>query len=212
MSIAGRGGRGRARCPRCGREHGDPKELLCPTCRAEMMSDAGEHRTGETRTFTIEIGPILREALAAVGPMEDLDEALLRTLKRRCPEEATNLLPAVTRIVEVEAQRSGVDKREAMRRLAEGEAGPEVTLRSSGGELSAGGLASVSHTFSEQTVIRVGDKEYHSLEDVPPGIRSAIEHSRMSRGAEPRQVGLRLGCSSALATLALAALFALLRN
>lgn len=177
-----------------------------------MMSDAGEHRTGETRTFTIEIGPILREALAAVGPMEDLDEALLRTLKRRCPEEATNLLPAVTRIVEVEAQRSGVDKREAMRRLAEGEAGPEVTLRSSGGELSAGGLASVSHTFSEQTVIRVGDKEYHSLEDVPPGIRSAIEHSRMSRGAEPRQVGLRLGCSSALATLALAALFALLRN
>ena len=41
-----------------------------------MMPDAGEHRTGETRTLTVEIGPILHEALAAAGPMEDVDEAL----------------------------------------------------------------------------------------------------------------------------------------
>jgi hypothetical protein len=212
MSIASRGSGGSARCPRCGREHAEPNLILCPACRAEMMSDAGEHRTGETKTFTVEIGPILREALASAGPMEDVDEALLRTLKRRCPDQATNLLPAITRIVEVEAGRSGVDKREAMRRLAEGEAGPEVTLRSSGGELSAGGLASVSHTFSEQTVIRAGDKEYHSLEEVPPEIRHAIGRSRMSRGAEPRKVGLRLGCSSALAALVFAALVRLLTS
>jgi hypothetical protein len=177
-----------------------------------MMSDAAGRATGETKTFTVEIGPILREALDSAGAIEDVDEALLRTLKRRHPDEATNLLSAVTRIVEVEAQRAGVDKREAMRRLADGEAGPALTLRSSGGALSAGGLASVSHTLSEQTVIRVGDKEYHSLEEVPPEIRSAIERSRMSRGAGPKRAGLRLGCSSALAALALAALLRLLTN
>ncbi len=98
------------------------------------MSDAGEHATGGTKTFTVEIGPILREALASAGPTEDVDEALLRTLKRRYPGEATNLLSAVSRIAEVEAQRAGVDKREAMRRLAHGEASPELTLCSSGGD------------------------------------------------------------------------------
>lgn len=194
------------RCPRCGREHAEPNRLLCPTCHAEITSDATGHGTGQTKTFTVEIGPILREALASAGPMEDVDEALLRTLKRRYPDEAANLLPAVSRIAEVEAQRAGVDKREAMRRLAHGETSPELTLRSSGADLSAGGLASVSHTVSEQTVIRVGDKEYHSLEEVPPEIRHAIERSRLSRGAEPRRVGLRLGCSSALAALVLLAL------
>lgn len=212
MSIAGRSSGGSARCPRCGREHGEPKELLCPACRAEIVPDASEHRTGETKTFTVEIGPILREALVSAGPTEDVDEALLRTLKRRYPDQATDLLPAVSRIAEVEAQRAGVDKREAMRRLAKGEIGPELTLRSSGGELSAGGLASASHTFAEQTLIRVGDKEYHSLEEVPPHIRHAIERSRMSRGAEPRRVGLRLGCSSALAALMLVALVRLLTS
>lgn len=176
------------------------------------MSDAGEDGAGEAKTLQVDVGLILREALASAGPMEDVDEALLRTLKRHYPDGATNLLPAVTRIVEVEAQRSGVDRREAMRRLAQGETSPELRLRSSGGELSAGGLASASHTFSEQTVIRVGDKEYHSLEEVPPEIRHAIERSRMSRGAEPRRVGLRLGCSSGLAALVLVALVRLLTS
>ncbi len=206
MSLAGRGSGGRARCPRCGREHAEPNLGLCPTCRTELMSSAGEHATGETKTFTVEIGPILREALASAGPTEDVDEAVLRTLKRRFPDEAANLLSAVSRIAEVEAKRASVDKREAMRRLAQGEISPELTLRSSGGDLSAGGLASVSHTFSEQTTVRVGDKEYHSLEEVPPEIRRAIERSRMSRGAEPRRVGLRVGCSSALAAPVLVAL------
>jgi hypothetical protein len=176
------------------------------------MSDAVEGGTGDTKTCTVEIGPILREALASAGPTEDVDEALLRTLKRRYPDEATNLLPAVTRIVEVEAQRAGVDKREAVRRLAHGETSPELTLGSSGGDVSAGGLASASHTFTEQTVVRVGDKEYRSLEEVPPEIRHAIERSRMSRGAEPRRAGLRAGCSSALAALVLVALFRLLTS
>jgi hypothetical protein len=176
------------------------------------MSDAGEQRTGETKTFTVEIGPILREALASAGPTEDVDEALLRTLKRRYLDEATNLLSAVSRMVEVEARRAGVDKQEAMRRLAQGEASPELTLRSSGGDLCAGGLASASHTFSEQTVIRVGDKEYRSLEEVPPEIRHAIERSHTSRGAEPRRVGLRVGCSSALAALVVVALVRLLTS
>jgi hypothetical protein len=166
------------------------------------MSDAGEHGIGETKTFTVAIGPILREALALAGPGEDVDEALLRTLKRHYPDDATNLLSAVVRIAEVEARRASVDKREAMRRLAHGEANPELTLRSSGGDVSAGGLASVSHTFSEQTVVRIGDEEYHSLDEVPSLLRPMVERG-MSRArqrgtpasGEPKRRGVRLGCS-----------------
>jgi hypothetical protein len=131
------------------------------------------------------VAPVLKEALASAKPGEDIDEALLRALKSRHPKQATALLSALTRIIEVESGRSGEDRDATLSRLADADPGPQVTLRTSGGE--------VPTTRTTSRVIRVGDKEYHSLDEVPPDIRRALE-----RGMPPSRSRPRASCTWAL--------------
>jgi hypothetical protein len=133
----------------------------------------------------VHVAPILKEALASAKPGEDIDEALLRALKARHPEQAAALLSALTRIIEVESGRAGEDRNATVSRLADAEPGPQVTLRTSGGQ--------VPTTRTTSRVIRVGDKEYHSLDEVPPDIRRALE-----RGGHPSRRGPRASCTWAL--------------
>ena len=200
---------GKATCPRCGREHGESELVLCAECRGALRQGA---QGGEGTTVTVQVGPILSEAVASAGPGEDIDEALLRALKARYPEEAASLLSAISRIVEIEARQSGESKEEAVRRLAASRPGPEISLRRSGKRVVKGGFpTTVSETVSETQIIRVGDKEYGSLDQVPPEIRQAIEEARRKGGTtrrvvvsgtgggggQPgqRNVGLKTGCS-----------------
>lgn len=205
---------GKATCPRCGRKHEEPELVLCEECRRALRQGSGA-QGGEGTTVTVQVGPILSEAVASAGPGEDIDEALLRALKARYPEEAASLLSAISRIVEIEARQSSESKEQAVRRLAASQPGPEIALRRSGGRVVKGGFpTTVSETVSETQIIRVGDKEYHSLDQVPPEIRRAIEEARRKGGTTrrvvvggpdaggrrpgERNVGLKTGCSWAL--------------
>src|SRR4030065_610117 len=96
---------GKATCPRCGREHEESELVLCAGGRGGLRR--GGAGGGEGTTVTVQVGPILSEAVASAGPGEDIDEALLRALKARYPEEAASLLSAISRIVEIEARQSG---------------------------------------------------------------------------------------------------------
>ncbi len=85
------------------------------------------------KALTVRLSPILSDALASVKPGEGTDEALPRARKARHPEQAAALLSAVTRIVEIESGRAGEDKQATLRRLAQEDPGPEITLRTSAG-------------------------------------------------------------------------------
>jgi len=181
-----------ATCPRCGRKHSEPEMVLCSDCRAKLASEVMVSENSQT----IQLAPILREALAQVQPGEDLDEALLRALKSRHPADAAMLLPALSRLIADEAQRRGGSKEEAVRRLAEAEPSSEITLRSSGER------SPTFTTTTETRVITLGDKKYQSLEELPPDVRRAVK-AGLSRGEKPK---LRVGCSAALVSGLLAAL------
>ena len=148
------------------------------------MADSNHWQQGnrEEQVLRVHISPIIKEALSSVGPGEDLDEALLRALKSRYPRHAAALLPACTRLIEIEAKRANEDQQQTIRRLAESDPGPEIVLRTSGGE--------VPTTIAETRVIRIGGKEYHSLEEVPPDLRRIVE-----RGMQGQRLPPRVGCS-----------------
>jgi hypothetical protein len=160
------------------------------------MADSNHWQQGnhEEEVLRVHISPIIKEALSSVGPGEDLDEALLRALKSRYPQHAAALLPACTRLIEIEAKGANGDKQQTLRRLAESD--PEIVLRTSGGE--------VPTTIAETRVIRIGDKEYHSLEEVPPHLRRIVE-----RGMQGQRPAPRVGCSWTLIGGWLAALLRL---
>jgi len=141
-------------------------------------------------TLKVHISPILGDALAFLQPGEDLDEAILRALKARHPDQASALLPAATRIIELESQQAYEDKHQTVRRLAASDPGPEINLRTSGGP--------ISHTSIQSTVIHAGGKEYHSLEELPPDLRQAVEMGFRRGDSSPR---LRVGCSLVIIAL-----------
>lgn len=160
---------------------------MCPTCRVRLVPEEGLGLMGEGKTLNVRVSPILRDALACARPGEDFDEALLRALKARHPEDATSLLSAVARMVEAESKRASEDRQQTVRRLAEADPGPEIVLRTSMGEPTT--------ITAESRVIRIGDKEYHSLEEVPPHLRGMIE-----RAMSGRRPTARAGCVSAIVT------------
>jgi len=185
MINAESGQRGRRQCPRCGRTYGEPGITRCPECGLLLTSENGRQEASAERRLKVRIAPLLREALASAGPGEDFDEALLRVLKARHPEDAAALLSACTRLIEMEARRANEDKSRTIRRLEESEPGPEIVLKTSGGE--------VPRITAESRIIHIGDKEYHSLEEVPPHLRHILEKG-MPRG----RASYRVGCSWAL--------------
>ena len=159
--------------------------MLCAECREALLSQGTRSGLAGEETLKVRVSPILRDALASVGVAEDLDEALLRALKRRHPEQAAELLSAFTRVLEVESSRARESKRETARRLAESDPGPEILLRTSGGE--------PRRSAAETRVYRIGGKEYHSLEEMPPDVRMIVERGMRGEGA-----ARRVGCSWAL--------------
>ena len=112
------GGEGRATCPRCGREHFEPEAVVCAECQEALLSGRDVPGMGKGETVKVRVSPVLRDALISAGALEDFDEALLRVLKKRHPEQAAELLSAVTRIIEVESEGSGETKEQTVRRLA----------------------------------------------------------------------------------------------
>jgi hypothetical protein len=159
--------------------------VLCAECREALLSQGTLSGPGDEETLKVRVSPILRDALTSVGVAEDLDEALLRALKKQHPEQAAELLSAFTRVLEVESNRAHESKPEAARRLAESDPGPEIVLRTSRGE--------PRRSAAETRVYRIGGKEYHSLEEMPPNVRSIVEQGM--RGAPSPS---RVGCSWAL--------------
>ncbi len=119
--------------------------------------------TEHTET-TLHLGPLLREALAHRGPAEDLDEALLRTLKAQGQEHGPALLAAVGSVLEMEMKRTGETREQVAARLAAEEQGPQVSFRHHG----------LTTTITKTVKIRAGGKEYHSLEELPPELREAV--------------------------------------
>jgi hypothetical protein len=151
--------------------------------------------------LTIRLSPVLREALASAGVGEDLDEALLRVLKSRYPEQATMLLSALTRLIEIEGKPGGERKEETIKRLADADPGPEIALKISAGRETEGTGEGTVSTVSERTVIRIGDQEYQSLDEVPAHLRAALARGMNEGGTAPRT-----GCSLAVAGVLLGAL------
>jgi len=170
------------KCPRCGRSYHVPGTSFCPVCRVELQPDNAAPEDGTAAGIAIHLPPILRDALASTGAREDFDEALLRALKAHYPEQATALLPAVTRLIEIETERAGESRDQVARRLAAQDPGPQIVFKSSA---PGSGLAT---QVAQTTVIRIGGQEYHSLDEVPPHLRRAIEQS-LSRRSEPGKSG-----------------------
>ncbi len=144
----------------------------------------------ENASISFNLAPMLRQALADTQPDEDFEEALLRALKVNYPEQASALLSACSRLIEIEAKRAGETKERTIRRLAETDSGLKMNFRNAG-------LGPIQ-TSVQTTVVRVGDNEYHSLDEVPPDIRRAIEEQLASGKIESRNARkLRVGCSLA---------------
>lgn len=194
------GGEGKATCPRCGREHFEPEAVVCAECREALLSGREVPGMEKGETVKVRVSPILRDALISAGALEDFDEALLRALKKRHPEQAAELLSALTRVIEVESQGSGETKEQTVRRLADTDPGPEVVLRTVGGP--------VRRTTAESTVIRIGGKEYHSLEEVPAHLRDAVARGLRGKGKgmEGPRSRPRVGCSLGLGRVLVALL------
>jgi len=197
------GGEDKATCPRCGREHFEPEAVVCAECREALLSGREVPGMGKGETVKVRVSPVLRDALVSAGALEDFDEALLRVLKKRYPEQATELLSALTRVIEVESQGRTESREQTVRRLADTDPGPEVVLRTVGGP--------VRRTTAESTVIRIGGEEYHSLEEVPAHLRDAVARGMRGKGmgiegsrSRPR-VGCSLGLGSVLVALLLRA-------
>jgi hypothetical protein len=130
----------------------------------------------DTHSEEIALGPVLQAALSSRQPGEDLDEALLRALKAAHPEQAAALLPAVLNLIAQEAKRSHEDREQIAQRLAAGDAGGEVAART-----TQIGPVRVS---VQSTIYRAGGKTYHSLEELPPEVRSAVQ-AALSPGEQP---------------------------
>ena len=192
MANAGFGRENSLKCPRCGRIYSEPGVVICPSFEVGLIRAgdlppiAGElpQMAGAT-TLKVRVSPIIGEALASVKPGEDFDEALLRALKARYPEQATSLLSAIARMIEVEGKSANEDRQQTLQRLAQMDPGPEITLTTSAGE--------PTRITAETRVIRIGDKEYHSMEEVPLRLRAMIEKA-MSGKPTVR----RAGCFSTL--------------
>jgi len=175
-------------CPRCGKVPLSPGEGICHACQAELLAG------GTSETMQIELAPVLREALATAVPEEDFDEALLRALKRLHPAQAAALFPAFSRLLEAESKATGEDKRRVAQRLADSQRRPDLTLTSHLGR------PTVIH---ETRVTTSGGKTYHSLEELPPELRRAVE-AKLSRREKPQ---VKMGCSMALLAGCLLCLF-----
>jgi hypothetical protein len=192
------GGEGKATCPRCGREHFEPEAVVCAECREALLSGREVPGMGKGETVKVRVSPILRDALVSAGALEDFDEALLRALKKRHPEQAAELLSALTRVIEVESKGRGEPREQTVRRLADTDPGPEVVLRTVGGP--------VRRTTAESTVIRIGGEEYHSLEEVPAHLRDAVARGMRGKGMEGSRLRPRVGCSLGLGSVLVALL------
>ena len=194
METLGSGPGNRMRCPRCGRTYPSTGVIVCPECRVRVEPVAGPPTAGGETAVTLQVSPVLRDALASARPGEDLDEAILRALKAHHPEQGTTLLSALTRLVEIEMERTKETREQVIRRLAEADSGPEVMVRQTGGQ--------PTRIDMESHVIRIGDQEYHSLDEVPPHLRSVIERAKAkgmsTRGAPAAGSGPRVSCSWAL--------------
>lgn len=188
------------KCPRCGRTHEASGIPLCPDCRAELSQGSSSARPSQATSLNIDLAPILREALSSRRPGEDLDEALLRALKAHHPEHGLALLPPLTRVIETEAQAAGVDRAEAVARIAQRESGLPITFRTSHHtsppQRDADGTT-ISLTGS--TVINIDGKRYKSLDEVPPHLRGAVEQGlREAMDRERASGSRRVGCSIGL--------------
>lgn len=194
METLGSGPGNRMKCPRCGRTYPETGVIVCPECRVRVEPVAAPTRAGAETSVTLQVSPVLRDALASVRPGEDLDEAMLRALKARHPEQGSVLFSALTRLVELEVERTQETREQVIRRLAEADSGPEVMVRQTGGQ--------PTRINMESQVIRIGDQEYHSLDDVPPHLRSVIERAKAkgmsARGAPAAGSGPKVSCSWAL--------------
>jgi hypothetical protein len=166
-----------ASCPRCGSAQVAPGEVLCRTCREALLAG------GAKDTMKIDLVPILRDALTTAGPGEDFDEALLRALKRTQPEHSAALLPALTRVLGTEAQRTGEDKRAVAQRMADDQRVPDLTFSSNLGR---------PKVVRETRITTSEGKTYHSLEELPPHLRRSLK-SQLSRREKPK---VKMGCSS----------------
>jgi hypothetical protein len=156
-----------------------------------MTGQFGQNDRGE-RTLKIPISPLIREALAAVQSGEDFDEALLRTLKARHSEDAATLLSAISHLVEAEGRQRGEDKEQTLRRLAEAAPGPEITL-------NFGGEGNLAKILAESKTYRINNREYHSLEEMPPELRRMVEGELGSSREVPRgRKTARFGCTFSL--------------
>jgi hypothetical protein len=172
-------------CPRCGRTYDDPSAIVCRECHVALVPGGLARPTGDHSELKVRVAPVIAEALASAQAGEDFDEALLRALKARYPDQAAALLSAFSRIIELDAQHASEDKQQALRRLAQSEPGPEVVLRTSGGARPT--------TVTETRRIRIGDQEYGSLEEVPPRLRRMIEKGMRGERTRPKA-----GCAGSL--------------
>lgn len=187
--------RGEMKCPRCGRSYPESAGAFCPVCRAPLIGADAPGPTGPESTLRVRVSPVIGEALSSAQPGEDFDEALLRALKARYPEQAAALLSALSRLIEIEARQAHEDKQQVVSRLARSQPGPEIVLRTSGGE--------APRMLAETRIIRIGGKEYGSLEEVPPHLRRIVQEGLQRGKAEPgpkRGRGAsRTGCAWGLA-------------
>ena len=202
------------RCPQCGRTYHSPGLTTCPACQVPLSEDLGPTPAPREADLQVDLAPIVREALASRRPDEDLDEALLRALKAKHPEHALSLLPALTRIIELESQRAHQDKHQAAARLAQRDSGLRLHLKTSR-QLTGtpGNRVLETSSVTDTTVINIGGREYHSLEEVPAHLRPVLERA-MKRTTPPSSPlsTKRVGCSIGLLALPLLFLTALLHR
>lgn len=113
---------------------------------------------------TILLSEICRQALATRAPGEDLDEALLRAVKKLYPEEGFNLFTTVKQMLQMRGGVQGKSSEEMVAILAQGQESFEMTQT----------------TTTTTTVSRSGNMK--ALDDldlsaVPPEMKTLVEQA-----------------------------------
>jgi hypothetical protein len=108
-------------CPHCGRAFKDGVTFTeCPQCQVPLLTaDAGRPADAENLPRRLDIGALMKRALADQQPGEEIDAALERIIGRDFPDAHDSLSKLIRNALDLTQQMWGGTRQQAGQRLAE---------------------------------------------------------------------------------------------
>ena len=118
----------------------------------------------EQKELKIDVDRVVAEALNTMAPGDDFDQALLRVLKSRYPDNYSTIFTLLSSFIDVRVSQDGSSREEAARHVARSQA--QVTIQVSAGQGGISGKTTLSPEELEK-----------KLDQFPPEVRQKIEEA-----------------------------------